>query len=256
VQPGIADADDDDFTRAHAFMDATILANIRQRKQQAQRDDFLGQLLTDGVLEGNPFTEQELLDQTKTMLVAGHDSVAHSIVFALYFLSTHPTWQDRVRAEGQCLASNQSLTEVAATMKQTEAVALETLRLMPAIWSNERRAMVDDEIDGWPIPRGSTVVLSPYIVHRHPKFWEQPSDFIPERFLSAQPLSHRYSYFPFGGGQRTCIGNNLAIVQLKVALGTLLNQFRIELAPEFKYGFNHMVVLRFMNGLPLKLIPL
>jgi cytochrome P450 len=190
------------------------------------------------------------------MLVAGHDSVAHSIVFALYFLSIHPTWQDRVRDEGQWLTRNQSLCETAASMKQTEAVAMETLRLLPPIWSNERRAALEDEIDGWHIPKGSTVVLSPYIVQRHPKFWEQPNDFLPERFLQQNPLSHRYAYFPFGGGQRSCVGNHLAMVQLKIALGTLLSQYRIELAPAFKYQFDHMVVLRFMNGLPLKLIPL
>jgi cytochrome P450 len=141
-------------------------------------------------------------------------------------------------------------------MKQTEAVAMETLRLLPPIWSNERRAVMDDVAHGCRISKGNTVVLSPYIVHRHPEFWDNPEEFEPQRFLQANPLRHRYAYYPFGGGQRTCVGNHLALVQMKVALGTLLNLYKIELAPEFKYELNHLVVLRFMHGLPLKLTAL
>lgn len=248
------DAPLNEFSRALSLLNETIVDSIRRRKGEASRPDFLGQLIEHADAEGKPFTEEELLDQVKTMLFAGHDTGAHALAFALHFLSERPELQSRVREEGAWLAESEPLTEVAARMRFTEAVALEALRLLPPAWAIERAAREDDVIMGYPIPKGSVVLLSPYVTHRHPQFWDDPEEFRPSRFMEAAPR-HRYSFFPFGGGPRLCVGNNLALLQLKVALGTVLARFALEPSPQLRHDLQQLVIMRFRHGLPLKLVP-
>jgi len=244
----------DDFSRASTSMDNMMLDYIRERRGKPPQADFLGCLMAHSAAEQSPFTEDELLAQLKTMLLAGHDTAAHTVAFALYFLSTRPQWQARIRQEASWL-SEPPLTVSVARMRDTEAVLMETMRLLPAIWAMERRALEDDEVMGCRIPKGSSIVLSPYITHRHPQFWQQPNEFKPERFLEANVNRHKYAYLPFGGGPRICVGNNVGLLNLKVALATILSRFQVELSPDFKYEFKHLVVLRFRHGLPMKLVP-
>lgn len=245
----------DTFSAAAELMDGTILSAIRERAGKPMLPDFLGSLVARAQADGEPFSEPELLAQVKTMLLAGHDTAAHGVVFALYFLSRHPEWQQRVREESVLLAEGSALDAAAAHMKCTEAVALEALRLLPPIWGIQRRATEAVSVAGVSLPAGSAVSLSPYVTHRHPHFWQEPEAFRPERFLEPDTARHRYAYFPFGGGPRICVGNHVGMLQLKVALGTIIGNFRCELADEFSYTFEHMVVLRFLHGLPLKLSP-
>lgn len=243
----------DRFSAAADLMDGTILSSIRERAGKPGLPDFLGSLIARAEADGEPFSEPELLAQVKTMLLAGHDTAAHGVVFALYFLSQYPEWQQRVREESTLLSGADALDVAAAHMKCTEAVALEALRLLPPIWGVQRRATEDVSVGGMSLPSGSTVALSPYVTHRHPRFWSEPEAFRPERFLEADAERHRYAYFPFGGGPRICVGNHVGMLQLKVALGTIISKFRCELAAEASDTLEHMVVLRFLHGLPLKL---
>jgi cytochrome P450 len=191
----------------------------------------------------------------KTLLLAGHDSAAHAVVFALYFLSQRPDWQARVREEAAWLEQPRPLVATASRMVNTEAVVSEAMRLLPPIWAIERRAIEEIDVLGCRLPKGSAIVLSPYVTQRHPQFWPEPNEFRPERFLNVDPSRHRYAYFPFGGGSRLCVGNHVGLLQLKVALGTILSRYQIALAPDFQYVFKNLVVLRFLHGLPLHLTP-
>lgn len=245
----------DEFSRALSLLDDTILDSIRRRKSEPAQPDFLSRLIGHADAEGNPFTEQELLDQVKTMLFAGHDTGAHGLAFAMHLLSERPDLQDRVREEGAGLAGQEALTDVAARMRWTEAIVLEAFRLLPPVWAIERRAREDDVIMGCSIPKGSVVLLSPYVTHRHPKFWDEPQSFQPERFLRSDVTQHRYAFFPFGGGPRICVGNNLAVLQLKIALGTLLTQVALAPSPALRLDLQQLVIMRFRHGLPLRLVP-
>lgn len=245
----------DAFSRALSLLNDTILDSIRRRKSEPPQPDFLGRLIEHADAEGQPFSEQELLDQVKTMLFAGHDTGAHALAFALHFLSERPELQDHVREEAAALADPGSLLPVTARMPWTEAVVMEALRLLPPAWAIERAAREDDVIAGYPIPKGSVVLLSPYVTHRHPQFWDQPQQFRPERFLAAEEPRHRYAYFPFGGGPRICVGNNLGLLQLKIALATLLEHFVLQPSPALRPDLQQWVILRFRHGLPLQLVP-
>jgi cytochrome P450 len=246
----------DDFSRALTLLDDTILDSIRRRKGEPARPDFLGRLIGHADAEGNPFTEHELLDQVKTMLFAGHDTGAHGLAFAMHLLSQRPELQARVREEGSWLAGQEALTDVAARMRWTEAVVLEAFRLLPPVWAIERRARENDVIAGCSIPKGSVVLLSPYVTHRHPQFWDEPQAFQPERFLRSDVPRHRYAFFPFGGGPRICVGNNLAVLQLKIALGTILSRAALVPSPALRLDLQQLVIMRFRHGLPLGLVPL
>jgi cytochrome P450 len=246
----------DAFSRALSLLNDAILDSIRRRKGESPQADFLGRLIEHADAEGQPFTEQELLDQVKTMLFAGHDTGAHALAFALHFLSGRPDLQANVREEAAALAKPGPLLQVLGRMRWTEAIVLEALRLLPPAWAIERAAREDDVIAGYPIPKGSVVLLSPYVTHRHPLFWDEPAVFRPERFFDAEVPRHRYAYFPFGGGPRICVGNNLGLLQLKVALATVLEHFALKPSSTLRNDLQQWVVLRFRHGLPIKLVPM
>jgi cytochrome P450 len=119
------------------------------------------------------------------------------------------------------------------------------MRIYPPGWITGREALDDDEIAGVPIPGGSQVYVSPFIVHRHPGFWENPNQFDPERFNEGQSKGrHKFAFFPFGGGPRYCIGNNFAMMEMQVILATLLRHFKISPLSSLPPAMNPMLTLK------------
>jgi cytochrome P450 len=132
-------------------------------------------------------------------------------------------------------------------------VIKETMRLYPPAWGILRQAAGDDVIDGWLVPKGDTVVLSPYAVHRMEKYWEEPGKFDPDRFLPERMNGKpKYSYFPFGGGQRLCIGNNFALIEMQVALAILCSRFDFRVPENFRLELEATVTLRPRHGLQMQ----
>ena len=126
----------------------------------------------------------------------------------------------------------------------------EALRLYPPAWLITRRALAADELGGYPIPSGALVVLSPYAMHRHPAFWEDPDHFDPQRFSAGRSAGRpRFAYFPFGGGPRLCIGNTFALVEAQVVLASIPRAYRLELAPGQTIVPEASVTLRPKHGL-------
>ncbi len=120
----------------------------------------------------------------------------------------------------------------------------------------ERRALVEDAIAGYSIPRGSSVVISPYVTHRHPDFWDKPEEFDPDRFLPERSAGRpSYAYIPFGGGQRLCIGSHFAMTEAMVILAMALPRFRLELVPGYRVQPRPGITLRVQGGLPMILYP-
>jgi cytochrome P450 len=166
---------------------------------------------------GQPLSPQEIRDQVLVFLLAGHETTAGALTFTLHLLGRHPDIQDRVAAAA--VDSGQP--------DLVRAAVLEGMRLYPPAHTTERRASVDTEIAGHHIAARTPVLVSPWVTHRHPDFWPDPERFDPERFLGDQARP-RYAYFPFGGGPRSCIGEQFAMLEATVLLRTLLTRYRIE----------------------------
>jgi cytochrome P450 len=128
----------------------------------------------------------------------------------------------------------------------------ESLRLYPPAWIMGRRALGDDELGGHHIPAGSVVAISPYITHRHQRYWERPEEFDPDRFdPRTSPPRDPFTYFPFGGGPRLCIGHNLALMEAQLIIGTVAQRYRLQLVPGTQVEPERLFVLRPRNGLPM-----
>jgi cytochrome P450 len=160
---------------------------------------------------GQSLSAAEIRDQVLVFLLAGHETTAGALTFTLHQLGLHPEIQDRV-------AGDETLAR---------AALMEGMRLYPPAYGTERYAADDTEVAGRGIPAGTTLMMSPYVTHRHPEFWPDPERFDPDRFVGEHDRP-RYAYFPFGGGPRSCIGEHFAMVEATVLLRVLLARYRVE----------------------------
>jgi cytochrome P450 len=163
-----------------------------------------------------------------TMLFAGHETTVMALCWTLHLLSHHPAEDARLREEVSSVLGGRLPT--AADLDRlgfARQILHEAMRLYPPAWALTRRVLDDDEICGFPIQRGAVVIVSPWITHRLPELWEQPEEFVPERFAPgrAKPLP-RFAYFPFLGGPHQCIGMQFALMEAQLALITLIQRFR------------------------------
>jgi len=195
--------------------------------------DLLGLLMQARGEDGAAMAEDELRNHVLTFLLAGHETTASALTWALALLASTPSELDHVHAELDRVAFDARDSRAVETLPQLEhvgAVLQETLRLYPSIWIAERRVVETDDLGGWSIPGGSAVVVSPYVLHRQSERWEEPDHFRPARFLDREPRTLlRDGYFPFGAGPHTCIGQHFALMEAKIILATLLSRFRVTL---------------------------
>ena len=187
-----------------------IIAERRAAPDLAERDDILSLLLLARDEDGEPLTDDELRDELLTLLVAGHETTATGLAWAMERLTRHPAALERLTAEARTGDTTFS-----------DAVVKETLRLRPVIQLVPRRLLRPVELGGRTIPAGQKVVVSIYLVHQRPDIYPDPQAFRPERFLE-NPPSSAYAWIPFGGGIRRCIGAAFAQVEMEVVLHTLL----------------------------------
>ena len=176
------------------------------------------------------FDQQQAIDELKQYLWAGTETTALTLAWALYETSRNPQAAERIRTEGAAVYGDREPTSADyGSLVYTRAVIQETMRLYPPIWGLIRIASKADEIGGKPIRVGDRVVLFAYGTHRSPKYWEQPEEFKPERFMGDAAKKRRpYTYIPFGGGKRSCIGGAMSQVENTLALSMLLRKFRPE----------------------------
>ncbi len=201
------------------------------------------------------FDHQQVLDELKQYLWAGTETTALTLGWVFYLLSQHPEVAERIRREGREVYGNgEPGWDDVQKLTYTRAVMLETLRLYPPAWALMRSAAQEDEIDGHQIEPGDRIVLSPYIVHHNPKYWEDPETFDPERFLPGRMKKRvKYSYLPFGAGKRFCLGGQLAQLETVLALTMLLRRFRPEYVGDGPARINATVTLTPKGGLPFRL---
>ncbi|PSP78935.1 hypothetical protein BRC81_05525 [Halobacteriales archaeon QS_1_68_20] len=213
--------------RARSIFDDAVSRVVRKRRRNGNdHDDVLGAMLAADV----DLTDAELRDQTRTLLIAGLVT-APALARALYALARYPDKLDALRASlpGRLDAREAGNEE----LSYCEQVVDETLRLYPPIPPAIREAIDDDTIGGYRVPAGSKLILSQLPIHRDPDLWEDPLAFHPERFADGWNDDRpRYSYFPFSGGPRTCVGGELARETLKLALATFVIDYDLELTDE------------------------
>ena len=149
-------------------------------------------------------------------------------------------------------AAGHRLTADLANLPYTLMVIEEAMRLYPPAWVTNREAVAGDEICGYHIPAKALVVISPYVMHHHPAYWQDPERFDPERFSPERSKDRpQYAYFPFGGGPRQCIGKFFAFMEAQMILATLAQRYRLRMVPGHRIKMNAATTLRPLNGLPM-----
>lgn len=179
---------------------------------------------------GAGFTQGQLRDQVATMIVAGHETTAVTLFWSLYLLASAPDEQERVAEEvlGHYLGPD-TAGEALAQLNVTRAVVSESMRLFPPAFTLARQAIGEDACAGLTIPRGSVILIAPWVLHRHRKLWREPDAFDPSRFLPGAPPPPRFAYLPFGAGPRVCVGAQFAMAEATLVLAKLVQNFRITL---------------------------
>lgn len=210
---------------------AELIADREARSRHRNQDRDLLMLVVTAAADA-PQGTTEVRDQVMTFLLAGHETTGSALTWTLALLSRHPDVRRRVVAElDQVLQGRRVTREDVASLPLLSAVLKESLRLFPPAWTIERRAGAADDFDGHAVPAGTTILLSPYLTHRHPDLWDNPEGFDPDRWLGAGPVLPRGAYLPFGAGARQCIGGAFATLEATLVLATLLTRVEIELLP-------------------------
>ena len=232
------------MARAASEMRGAVQAIVRRRRSALETSgegasDIMGRMLAARHPDTHePMTDARMVDNLATFLEAGHQTTAQALTWALYLLARAPQWQDRIRAEVIAAAGVAPITaEHTAHMPITLRVLKETMRLYPPAPVVVRLATQACELAGTPVPKGSQLVVSTFILHRHRALWEDPDRFDPDRFLPEREAAlPRGQYMPFGFGPRTCIGMPFAMVEGLSMLATLVRGARFScdaaLAPE------------------------
>jgi len=238
---------DDMRTRA----DQVLLEYIRQRRHEEPGHDLLQTLMDARYADGEGMPDSLILSESMQLLVAGHETSSNALSWLLYLLSTHPDSLERVRQEFDEILGGQPLTYAAVPkFVFTTQVISEALRLYPPFWMIDREAIAEDRVGDTVIPAGSTVIVYVYGAHHTPRYWNNPETFDPERFSKANESTHPpFTYVPFGGGPRGCIGGNYAMLQILMILSTLLGKYDLELPPGQIIEPRAMVILRPKNGI-------
>jgi cytochrome P450 len=208
--------------RCKREVDRAVYAEIaRRREQPARTNDVLSLLLDARDEAGDPMSDSDLRDQLLTMLVAGHETTATALAWAFERLLRHPEALARVRADLE-----------AGDSAYLDAAIKESLRLRPVVPIAARKLTVPYEVDGTLYPAGTVLMPCIYLLHRNPDVYDAPDEFRPERFLGRQPPP--YSYIPFGGGVRRCLGAGFAAAEMRAVIAGVLA--RVELRAERPAG--------------------
>lgn len=235
-----------------AELDALLLELVRRRAQRPLGDDLLSRLLEARDEHGRGMDERQLRDEAITVFLAGHETTALTLTYALWLLAEHPEEQERVRAEVLALPADPGVADLKA-LARTSAVVKETMRLYPAAWAIGREALEPLEVRGHTIPAGAQLATSQWVVHRDARWWVGPERFRPERWLTGETEGMpRFAYFPFGGGPRVCVGNHFATLEATLVLATFLRARKVAPVPGFVPDLVPAVTLRPRGAVPLR----
>jgi cytochrome P450 len=219
--------------------------------------DVISMLLQAQDEDGSTMTDQQVRDETLTLLAAGHATTANTLSWAFYLLSNHPEQRKTLLDELQRVLSGRAPTvDDLARLPYLDMVVKEAMRLYPPAWMQPRYTVDDFEYGGYHIKRGTIILMSQWVTHRLPDLWPEPDQFKPERFHPETGQKyHPQAYFPFGAGSRICIGMPFANLEARILLGAILQRYVPRLAPGFPVVPQPMVTLFPKFGLQMILEP-
>jgi cytochrome P450 len=216
-------------------LDKIIYKIIRERRASGEdRGDLLSMLLRAQDEDGSHMSDTQLRDEALTIFLAGHETTAVTLSWTWWLLAQHPELEAKLYAELDSVLNGRTPTlDDLPSLRYTDRVVTESMRLYPPAWGMARMAVEDTEIAGYKIRKGSGVTVSQWAVHRDPRWFDAPLEFRPERWEGdlAKRLP-RFAYFPFGGGPRQCIGNTFALMETALVLATIAQHIRFNIVPE------------------------
>jgi cytochrome P450 len=244
------------FEAARARLDDTIYRIINERRATGEdTGDLLSMLLlaqdTEG--DGGGMTDTQVRDEAMTIFLAGHETTANALSWTWYLLSQHPEVATRFHKEIEVLGGRLPQPEDLSKLPYTRMILAESMRLYPPAWAVGRRAINDFEAGGYHIPARSMVLMSQYIMHRDSRFYPDPDRFDPERWRpDAAAARPKFSYFPFGGGTRICIGEQFAWMEGILILATIGQKWRLSYLGTSPPEIEPRITLRPAGALPMK----
>ena len=233
-----------------------ILDIIRERKASGEsHDDLLDMLLETRYEDGSGMTDQQLLEEALILLVAGHETSAMALSWAWYLLAGHSDIEEKLlQSAVENLGHENPSFEQLRSLGYSLQVIEEVMRLYPPAWITDREPLENEIADGIQIEKGLDIICLIYSLHRNPKYWADPEKFDPERFNEENKKQHTpYSYIPFGGGPRLCIGNNFALMEMQFVLTMLSRRYSFHLISKEKIELYPLVTLRPKNGIRMKI---
>ena len=240
--------------RAIAELDRTVqnfIASGRSRRRAGE--DLLSRLLLAQHEDGTRMSDRLLRDEAMTLYLAGHETTAQTLTWSWYLLSQHRRVEEKLVSEWQhVLAGKTPTAEMLPRLSYTAAVIAESMRLFPPVYVIGREATTNVELGGYRVKRGYTVLISQWVNHRDPNYFPEPEEFRPERWQNG--LAKRipkFAYYPFGGGQRMCVGDTFALMEVAIILATVGQQYRFTIDPEAVIGIKPQITLLPANAIPV-----
>jgi cytochrome P450 len=244
--------------RTIQMLQDVIMPIIEERRTSTEdRGDLLSMLLLARDYDGNGMTDAQIRDEALTIVLAGHETTANALTWALYLLAQNPGVEAKLQQEvDRVLAGSIPALDDLKQLPYTEMVLKEAMRLYPPAWSVSRQTQEATELAGYPIRRKSMVIISIYAAHRDKRFFPNPEKFDPERFTPENEAQlHKYAYLPFGGGPRVCIGNAFAMMEARLILASIVQRYRLSLLDGHNVEPDPQLTLRPKYGMKMRLHP-
>lgn len=247
------------WLKAKQRLDSTIHRIIDEhRASGVDRGDLLSMLMAaqDEEGDGGMMTDAQLRDEAMTLFVAGHETTANALTWTWYLLSQHPDVEARMHVEiDSVLAGRIPIADDVAKLRYTEMVFAESMRLYPPAWTLGRRVLSDYRVGEYVLPEGSIVLMSPWVTHHDARYFPEPFKFDPERWTpEARESRPKFSYFPFGGGPRVCIGEQFAWMEGVLLIATIAQQWKMRLAADQIVEPKPMITLRPRYGMRMAVL--
>jgi len=234
------------FDRALSSLESVVDGIIAERRATPAGDDVVSRLLDPEFMDGEEMSQRQLRDEVMTFLVAGHETTAQALTFTCYLLATNPDVEARLVEELEdSLGSDAPTVAAMRDLTYTDRVIREALRLYPPAGDIHREPIDTVEIRGYDIPQGVTISMPPWVVHRDPRWYDDPDAFQPDRwtdeFRSSLP---RLAYFPFGAGPRRCVGERFALMEAKIVLASIYQDVHLEVHSQTTFDVEYEITTR------------
>mgnify|MGYP003883947805 CR=1 FL=1 len=233
-------------------LDTLIFGLVARARREGTdgRVDLLARLLAARDDDGHAMSDEQLRDELLTLFLAGHETTALALSYTLWLLAEHPEVLAQVHDElDEVLAGALPVAGDTRRLPVLMSVVKESLRLYPPAWAMGRQASAPVQVGEQVIPAGDQITVAPWVVHRDPRWWVGPSRFRPARWRNGETADlPRFAYFPFGGGERVCVGQHFAMMEIVLVLATLLQKRSVRAVPGYQPELFPVVTLRVKNG--------